>query len=217
MCLNGIIRSTFVTTNVGFVKFNIVAKDTTMFKDADPILYRGTNNEYQNTLRKKKLYTIYDSEKCSELYSGMRKSMDDFRRSVRQADCKDMIEYNAKRVHMGSAPQPIEYLILWDDIDKINSSDLTTILKESGGSQAGGHDEQFMNVTGVIPILVLDIAPLRSEKPDMSVISGLRDIVDSVGYSNFFSVGTSADTLNYMHRDAIIRVLDDAEKKSKKA
>lgn len=211
-------KATYMTTNPKSARYHFVVQDRTYFDSGNIVLLSRKGGESMETIRDmeaSQIYTIVEESEFGNLLKQLRsKRMTEFidacadmsRNFDHQIDTN--IEYLIGTKSRGSVPQCLDYLYVWLDSSKLRNSDLTTILKSTGGSKAEGEQNVVNNPYGVIPFIIMDKAELYKEKPDRSVIEAMKEISSVISYNNFFQIEDNANKLYGLDRNKFISEID---------
>lgn len=211
-------KATYMTTNPKSARYHFVVQDRTYFDSGNIVLLSRKGGESMETIRDmeaSQIYTIVEESEFGNLLKQLRsKRMTEFidacadmsRNFDHQIDTN--IEYLIGTKSRGSVPQCLDYLYVWLDSSKLLNSDLTTILKSTGGSKAEGEQSVVNNPYGVIPFIIMDKAELYKEKPDRSVIEAMKEISSVISYNNFFQIEDNANKLYGLDRNKFISEID---------
>lgn len=212
-------KATYMTTNPRSARYHFVVQDRTYFDTGNIVLLSRKGGESMEVIRDMEANQIYDIIEESE-FSNLLKQLRAKRMPEFIDACADMsrnfdyqintnVEYLIGTKSRGSVPQCLDYLYIWLEPNKLKNTDLTTILKSTGGSKSDGEKNVVDNPYGVIPFIIMDMAELDKEKPDKGVLESMREIANVISYNNFFIIEDNATKLLKTDRNELINKLSE--------
>ena len=202
-------------------RFHFIATDPTFFNNMDIYRIMKSNGAAEQVLRDLKANNIYDIVKLENLSAFLKDILDvkipkytdaiDSLNANIDSKISSNVEYNIAARAKGSSTLAMDYVFLWIDPKQLDNDSVLSILRRTGGSASGGEETSIPNGTGIVPFVFVDLAYLKSEKPDNELSKSILDIVKAVSYNNIFAFNRDGETpLRSMTRRDAVRLLQNS-------